>query len=303
MIKYQHIERVGNDEVDGLLIGRVYIQPKIDGTNGQIGLDDTSALYCASRNTILSADNTNQGFYNYVFGPPDEEEWHVKCMYLNYLAKHPMHVLYGEWLVPHTLRTYRQDAWRKFYVFDVMDKCTEKYLSFDEYKPLLEEYGIDYIPVLAVVSNPTEDKLLEFVAANTYLIAGGAGCGEGIVLKNYEFVNKYGRTTWGKIVRNEFKEQGRGVFGYPEVDMTSVELKIAVEYITIGRLVKVKEKMAETGPWSSKRIPEYLGRVWNELIAEETWNILKQFKNPKIDFKTLNKLVIARIKELDAGTF
>jgi len=64
MIKYQHVERVGNDEVDGILVGRVHIQPKIDGANGQVGINGN--LYCASRNQVLSESTTNQGFWNHV---------------------------------------------------------------------------------------------------------------------------------------------------------------------------------------------------------------------------------------------
>lgn len=295
MRKYQHVERIGNDEIDGLLIGKVYIQPKIDGANGQVGLDETGELYCASRNQVLTEEVTNQGFWNYV-----QEN---AALYLAYLNQFPAHILYGEWLVPHSLKTYRDSAWRKFYVFDVWDKESERYMHYDGYAPILEHCGIETIPVLAVVQNPTEEKLLQFVQANTYLIDDGKGCGEGIVLKNYDFANRYGRMTWGKLVRNEFKEENRNVFGYPEIAIASVESRIAEQFVTSGRLEKVKAKMQEDAPWSSRRIPEYLNRVWHELITEEMWNILKAHKNPTIDFKMLNRMVIAQIKYLDPATF
>jgi ATP-dependent RNA circularization protein (DNA/RNA ligase family) len=295
MIKYQHIERIGNDEVDGLLVGKVCVQPKIDGANGQIGLDESGALYCASRNQVLSEAVTNQGFWNHV-----QEN---AALYLAYLREHPTHILYGEWLVPHSLKTYRASAWRKFYVFDVWDTATEKYLPFENYAPALEACGVEVVPVLVIIHNPTEEKLLQYVQANTYLIEDGNGPGEGIVLKNYAFANRYGRTTWAKIVRNEFKEENRRAFGVPEVTMSSTEARITEQYVTAGRLEKVKAKMQEAGPWSSRRVPEYLNRVWHELITEEMWNILKAHKNPAIDFKLLNRMVITRIKELDPATF
>ena len=295
MIKYQHVERIGNDEIDGLLVGKVYIQPKIDGSNGQVGIDENGALYCASRNQVLTEEITNQGFWNHVQANA--------ALYLAYLSQFPSHILYGEWLVPHSLKTYRDSAWRKFYVFDVWDGELHRYMPYDGYAPILEHCGIETIPVLAVVQNPTEEKLLQFVQANTYLIEDGKGCGEGIVLKNYDFVNRYGRTVWGKVVRNEFKEENRKAFGYPEIAMASVESRIAEQFVTLGRLEKVKAKMQEDAPWSSRRIPEYLSRVWYEVITEEMWNILKAHKIPPIDFKVLNRMVIARIKELDRETF
>ena len=295
MLKYQHVERIGNDEIDGLLVGKVYIQPKIDGSNGQVGIDENGELYCASRNQVLTEEVTNQGFWNHVQANA--------ALYLAYLSQFPSHILYGEWLVPHSLKTYRDSAWRKFYVFDVWDKNLEQYMPYDGYAPILEHCGIETIPVLAVVQNPTEEKLLQFVQANTYLIEDGKGCGEGIVLKNYDFTNRYGRTVWGKVVRNEFKEENRKAFGYSEIAMVSVESRIAEQFVTLGRLEKVKAKMQEDAPWSSRRIPEYLNRVWHELITEEIWNILKAHKNPTVDFKALNRMVIAQIKYLDPTTF
>ena len=35
---YQHIEKLGRDEVEGILNGKCYIQPKIDGTNSVLYL-------------------------------------------------------------------------------------------------------------------------------------------------------------------------------------------------------------------------------------------------------------------------
>lgn len=34
--QYQHIQRVGTSSVEGLLKGKCYITPKIDGTNASI---------------------------------------------------------------------------------------------------------------------------------------------------------------------------------------------------------------------------------------------------------------------------
>ena len=50
-------------------------------------------------------------------------------------------------------------------------------------------------------------------------------------------------------------------------------------------------------------IPQLLGTVYHVLITEEIWNILKEFKSPKIDFKRLNKRSIERIKELKPEVF
>jgi hypothetical protein len=293
-----HVERLGNDEVEGILVGNVYVQPKLDGANGQIYFDQESGgIFCASRRKMVDENNTNQGFYNYVVEHAG--------MYMDYFKKHPHHILYGEWLVPHTLKTYRKDAWRKFYVFDVFNNYSGMFIPYDKYVEELKEFEIPFVPVIAEFYNPPEKNVESYLEHNKFLIEDGKGLGEGIVIKNYDFINKYGRPTWAKIVRNEFKEEHNITMGHPEMSFEPVEIKIANEFVTEGRLSKIKEKIMtekDTG-WQSKYIPEYLGRVWFEIIQDEMWNILKKHKNPRINFRDLNRCVILKIKELDKETF
>ncbi len=286
-LEYQHIERVGSDEVEGILEGTCYVFPKIDGTNASVWYD-TGQVCAGSRRRQLSEDADNAGFMAWVNA--------TRQTFEAFFEEHPQKRIYGEWLVPHTLKTYRQDAWRRLYVFDVWDNSTGDYLEYEQYAGLLDRYGIAHIPPLEIVTNPSIEHLTGLLERNTYLVADGAGPGEGLVIKNYAYRNKYGRRTWAKIVRNEFKERNRDVFGIPTVDMSNFEQELAAEYITRGRVAKTLEKMRETGDVTSRRIPELLGRVWNDIIAEETWEILREHKNPTIDFKALNRAVIAETK-------
>ena len=38
-VKYMHLERYGNEEVDGIEQGTTYVFPKLDGTNAQVWVD------------------------------------------------------------------------------------------------------------------------------------------------------------------------------------------------------------------------------------------------------------------------
>ena len=291
--KYQHIERIDSAETSGLLDGICHIFPKIDGTNGQIWWDD--GIKAGSRNRILTLDYDNAGFYNAAIGDRRYDYFFTKYRNLR---------LYGEWLVPHTLKTYRDDAWRKFYVFDVMDG--EKYLPYEEYKPLLDECGIDYIVPICLVENPTENYLYELLDKNQFLIKDNEGVGEGIVIKNYNFVNRFGRTTWGKIVRTEFKEKLVKEMGVPRAVMKQgPEQAICEKYVTETLIDKelAKIKLENDGFWDSKLIPKLFGVVYYSLVTEEIWNMIKTFKSPTIDFKRLNKLAILEIKKLKPELF
>jgi hypothetical protein len=298
-LKYQHLERYGNTEVEGIEVGTCYVFPKLDGTNGSVWLDPSKPFgekfCCGSRNRELSLDNDNAGFMKAMF---DDDA------VVPYIYQNPSHVLYGEWLVPHTLKTYNDDAWRKFYVFDVYDRNKERLLSYDEYSEGLIADGINVIAPIAIIKNGNIDHFTECLSKAHYLVKDGEGSGEGVVIKNYDYKNKYGRQTWAKIVTNEFKAKHHITMGAPVVGCEIVEEKIAAKYVTQALVDKVEAKIVnEMGGWSSKYIPRLINTVWYDVVTEETWNFVKEFKNPKVDFKVLSHYVTAKIKELKKELF
>jgi hypothetical protein len=293
-IKYQHLERYGNTEVEGIEVGTCYVFPKLDGTNGSVWFEH-GTLRCGSRNRELSPDNDNAGFMNAMM---------VDKAVISFLNNDRDLILYGEWLVPHTLKTYNDDAWRKFYVFDVFDRNKERLLSYDEYSAPLVAAGINVIAPIAIIKNGSIEHFTECLSKAHYLVKDGEGAGEGVVIKNYDYKNKYGRQTWAKIVGNEFKAKHHLKMGAPVVGCEIVEEKIAAKYVTQALVDKVEAKIVnEMGGWSSKYIPRLINTVWYDVVTEETWNFVKEFKNPKVDFKVLSHYVTAKIKELKKELF
>lgn len=286
--KYPHLERFGTTEVQNIELGNCFIFPKLDGTNASLWLSEGYHLSAGSRNRELTYEKDNAGFYT----------WAVLQMNIqDFFDNNPKLRLYGEWLVPHSLKTYRENAWRNFYVFDVYNDEQEKFLPYNEYAPILAEYNIKYIEPLAEVKNPDYDTLVKLCQKNTYLIEDGKGVGEGIVLKNYEFVNKYGRVTWAKIVTNEFKESNAKTFGHAEVKAKKlIEEEIAKKYVTTALCEKVYAKIENESGFTSKNIPQLLNIVYYDVVREECWNFVKEHKNPTINFKTLQHLIFAEVK-------
>lgn len=291
---YQHVERLGNIEVDGILDGKCYIFPKIDGTNGTVFMQD-GVIQTGSRRRHLTEDQKdNQGFRDHIQNNQG---------IIGFMNKHPNLRLFGEWLVPHSLKTYRDDAWRKFYIFDVMDE-NDNYLAYPDYQPLLEEFNLEYLAPLLIVNNPDEVTVQNMIKANRVLIKEESGTGEGIVIKNYEYKNKYGRVTWAKVVTQEFKEKHSKVMGVNEITKMPMEQKFINDCLTESLVNKEFAKIEnETGGWTSKCIPMLLGRVFHCLVTEELWNFIKKNKYPKIDFKRLNNLTIIRIKQVKSNLF
>jgi len=290
--KYQHVERFGTTEVQNIELGTCYIFPKIDGTNASVWLSG-GEICAGSRKRQLSLEKDNAGFFAWV-----KEQQNI----IDYLNENPTHRLFGEWLVPHSLKTYRQDAWRRLYVFDVAvdNGGGLSYLPYDEYKPLLEKHNVEYIPPIAIIENAGYEQLVKQLMNNVFLIEDGNGVGEGIVIKNYSFFNKYGRQTWAKIVTSEFKEKHTKTMGASKVKgKKMVEESIANEFVTLALCEKVKAKIElENDGFSSKNIPQLLNTVYYDIIKEDSWNFVKKFKNPTINYKTLQHLVFAGVKNL-----
>lgn len=293
--KYMHLERFGNDEVQGIEVGTCYIFSKLDGSNASIWFYNNE-LQAGSRNRQLSLEKDNAGFYQNI----KEQERYIKLV-----KENPTYYFYGEFLCPHSLKTYREDAWRKFYIFDVFDSVSNKYLHYDEYSKLLDKYDVEYIKPLCIIKNATYDNLLIELGNNKYLIKDGEGTGEGIVIKNYQFENKYKRVCWAKMITNAFKEKHISEMG-PQVKVQKemIEQQIVDKYIDKHLVDKVYSKIVnENEGWSSKYIPRLLQETFYDLIKEESWDFVKEFKFPTINFKTLQSLCILRIKEIRSELF
>jgi len=298
--EYTHIEKYGRREVEGIDQGKCYIFPKIDGTNGSVWADTEDDIYrepqivAGSRKRQLTLENDNAGFFNSMKEDPN---------IVRFLQDLPHLRLFGEWLVPHTLKTYTKDAWRKFYIFDVYNDDLGLYTSYPTYIEILDKYNLEYIKHLAVIENPTYDDLTKLIDDNHYLIKEGEGVGEGIVIKNYRFTNRYGRHPYAKIVTKDFKEVHRSkVKTQREIPMT--EQAICDKYVTESLIDKVHANIInECDGWSSKYIARLLQTVYYDLIREESWNFIKEHKNPTINFRTLNSVCNATIKELKPEIF
>jgi hypothetical protein len=312
-VKYPHLERFGHNEVFGIEDGLCAVYPKLDGTNGSVWYEN-GRLWAGSRNRVLSREEDNHGFLAWFLDSDAAGE-------LRTIVQANPHVrFYGEWLVPHSLRTYREDAWRRFWIFDVMVKESGKFLPW--YGGVEGFKSLDLVHPLAFVHRPSENDLRRELERNTFLIADGMGLGEGIVIKRYDYVNPWGRTTWAKIVRNEFKEKNLGAFGAPvRQGERQVEAEIVDHFVTPAFVAKERAKIeaevceaANVPEWDesvgglsrelrAKVIPRLLQTVFYELIREEAWAFVKKHRNPTIDFGKLQRLTVERTKQLASDLF
>lgn len=288
-VKYQHVEHINSDVVEGLTEGKCYIFPKMDGMNASVYVED-GRMRCASRNLPL---DENHPFSKYCA----QHEGIVKLF-----QDHPELRIYGEWMIPHTVRTYLPEVWNNWYVFDV---CVAEmrfddelhgqhdeghyYVPYPKYKEMLDHYGIRYLAPLDVIDNPSMETIADIVNnRNTVYIEPGSGCGEGVVVKNYDYKNRFGGTIWGKRINSAFviKKAKRSI---PDPDSRTLEEVIAKRAVTPELVLKEYHKIAEEG--TPVHPAKLLSIVWYCFITECLWDELKKSKNPVIDFKLLRHSV------------
>jgi len=294
-LKYQHVEKLGTSEVQGILCGTVYVFPKIDGTNAHVW-GDAEGVHYGSRTRELGLDNDNAGFMAAAIRNKG---------LTNFCTDNPHCHLFGEWLVPHSLKTYCDSAWRRFYVFDVVEEDADgnpKHWHYDRLSCVLDKYGIEYIVPQRILINPSVEHCIRETEDNKWLVTEGTG--EGVVLKNYEFVNKFGRQTWAKVVTSDFKHKHHKEMGAPVTRCTKLVEQEASELLSDDIVEKVYASIvvAEDG-WSSKLIPRLLETVWHDFVVECSYEMVKKWKLPTINYRTLKAFVTQRIKAIKPELF
>jgi hypothetical protein len=201
-----------------------------------------------------------------------------------YLDECPEHRLYGEWLVRHSLQ-YPETAYKKFYLFDVRND--DGYMHPDKVKEIANEYGIETVHVFGTFENPSREQLKELAGQS---VVGDKG--EGVVIKNTEFVNVFGDKCYAKIVTDDFKESNSITFGGNNKSAESYwEMYVVNKYMTLPRIEKVMNKLQ---PLVDRRLhlehtPRVISTAYHDMLTEEIWDIQK--KVATLDFNRLKRLV------------
>lgn len=280
-IEYPKIKRLGDEETDGILFGTVYVEEKIDGANVSIWIDE-DGVHCGSRTQEVTDKGFN-GFVDYV----KAHDGIQKLLALNSDSR-----LFGEWLVRHTI-AYNETVYKQFYLFDIM-LPDGSFLPREKVRQAGEVYGISMPEQFAVLENPMPDDIQKFV---------GQSClgpkGEGVVLKNPGFINKFGEAKYAKVVTQEFKEDNAIVFGgNNKHSETYNEMYCVNKYMTMERIQKIMHKLQ---PLYDKRLSrEQTGRViqtaYHDMFTEEMWEIAKKFNS--INFRHLEKLATRKAAKI-----
>ena len=276
--RYPKIHRLGKEETEGILNGLCHIEEKIDGANTSIWIDKRGEVACGSRNRELQ-----EGFNGFVDWVKGSES--VKIC----LSDNPKFRLYGEWLVRHSV-SYNALNYNKFYLFDVSfaldGEENEEFLTREEVKMIADKYGFTSPQYFGAFENPTVEQLMPFVGQTNL-----GDKGEGIVIKNEEYRDKFGNWCYAKIVTQEFKESNGIIFGGNNKHSdTYHEMYVVNKYMTLARVQKIMHKIQPEieEKLDLKHIPRVSNTAYYDMLTEEIWEISGKVQT--LNFQQLKRL-------------
>lgn len=275
--KYPKIHRLGKEETDGILDGEITVQEKVDGANVSIFWHE-GKVRCGTKNRMLP-EEPEEGNFN-IF----QEAVKANELIQGWLETHQDKILYGEWLVRHTI-TYPDEAYRKIYLFDVYDRTTDSWANQDEVKTVADELGLEY-PHIFAKGKLTQKQIEEYVGKSNI-----APAGEGVVIKHEGFVSKFGDHVYAKVVHEKFKESNAIVFGgNNKHSETYWEMYVVNKYCTVGRVQKIMHKIQSEldRRLDMEHTSRVAGTCYHDMITEEAWEIAQ--KVPELNFRKLQGL-------------
>ena len=251
MKKYLDIERCKQKYAETFNVGEdIVIQEKIDGSNASIRYDEESGtLKAFSRRLELNADNTLNGFWDYV-----------QTLNLDTFKEilGSRYIVFGEWMGAKHAIKYPENVYGKFWMFDVWDTQTEQYLPYEEtrsfYDKLIacgnEENKFNFVPVFYIGKFESWEKTSELVGRTE---VGAEPTGEGIVIKRQNYLDsKSSRLPfYVKIVSEQFSEVHKSkkqkAIDPEAIAKKEANLALAATIVTPQRVQKMIYKFIEDG--------------------------------------------------------
>lgn len=280
--KYTDIIRYGKKETEDVLKKGDYITitEKMDGANASFRIDETNPLgvSCYSRNKPLNAENTLGGFYNWVVNNivPIKDK-------LN-----PNYIYYGEWMNPHKVK-YKEEIYKEFYMFSIWDSY--KYLHDDIVKFEAKRLNIKTVDYFYEGEFISLEHLMSFVGKSNLTLEPNTG--EGIVIKNVSYFDKYCKQCFVKLVSDKFTEVKKQKV--PKADKSMIEGYVELmSVLTQARVDKILYKIVDEGIVSDDDIcienMSNLLKITNRLVYED---ILKEESDiiGSFDQKNIRKLI------------
>lgn len=290
--KYTDVIRYGKSNTEGVIKEGdiISISEKLDGSNAQFSLDGNE-VYCQSRKIKVDENNTLRGFYGWV----QENIVPIKDK-LN-----PNYRYIGEYLVSHKIQ-YQEDKYQQFYMFSIWDEEKEEYLSDDIVISEAERLGLKTVEYFYIGEFISYEHMQSFIGKSNITL--NPNDGEGIVVKNTNYRDRFGNQVFVKLVSEKFAEvQKQKLPKNPNINQKEISLIESV--LTKARVDKLLHKLVDEDLISrGDFIIENMGlllkllgdRVLEDILKEES-EMLIQFEESKLK-RYIGKILPKVLKEV-----
>ena len=291
--KYDKIHRLGKEENrDIFFTKKLYVQEKIDGGNFRFYFTETGILIFGSRTQQLTSNegedsNVPKGFSKVV----EYVRTQTNSVTEEQRKHFSKYIFFGEACIKHTL-SYDWDNMPLFLGFDIYDTTTEKYLTPEEWKPIFDLLDLQYIEPEIFTVEDFKKKFIEdkYIPKCKYPPKTfPEQLAEGIVVKNYD------NQIFAKIVREEFKEENKKIFGGAKKDAKNDDEEMVNTYCNNFRIEKIILKELDKGnELDMKIMGDVIRNTYQDIIEEEWRDILNS--NWTLNFKNCRKLIATRCR-------
>lgn len=270
--KYKSIERYGKSGNEINVRGNIVIWEKLDGANASFQRVGDKVLAFSHRNFLDgSKDKQLGGFYGWV-----QENIKAEDLVEGY-------VYFGEWTNLHKVN-YGENL-KKFFFFDLYDTEKERYLDMGHIRTEAGHLGLTLAPIFYEGEYVSEDHTQSFVGKS---MLAPDGKGEGIVVKNYKNLDRFGNQSFLKIVTKEFQETNgakvREMIAKPDPLTMFIN-----DTVTEARIEKMLHKLVDEGKLKEDYAIEDMGEILRALGSSVYEDVIKE------EADTLAKLVKGRI--------
>lgn len=307
-IDIQHIREEETDlrsnNIGAFKIGDIIqITEKYDGSNACAAYDpETDTMYAFSRKQELNYTNTLNGFWNFVQTLPEAV--------INVFKAHPAYRVFGEWSNKNKIVYTDTGKVKHWYVYDIYDTDSEKWLTQDKVKAFCASADLEYIHELY------NGPFISWEHCKSFLHSPAYGeRQEGVVCKNMsallrnEEVDSDRSPAYLKIVNDDFKESMKTHERVidPEKENAKAEAqKIMESIVTKNRIEKELYKMRDEGLIPEKFTNQDMATIARNLPKRIYDDIMKEEKELLIacgEFggKMCSSITMRLVKEIVLG--
>ena len=254
----------------------IQITEKVDGANSCACWDsEENCMKAFSRKQELGFKNTLNGFWDYVEAFPEKT--------IAVFEAHPYWRIFGEWNFKHKIVYFDTGKVKHWYVYDIFDTETERWLHQDDVKQFCKDANLEYVHELYYGEFISWDHVKSFLHSPAY-----GEKQEGVVVKSMSKLNDEDVRLpfYLKIVNEDFKEKmkTREKVINPESQAAKEEaMKMAESIITKNRIEKELFKMRDEQIVPEKIAPQDMGtvarylpeRIYNDCIKEDKELVLQ----------------------------